>query len=101
MERIQIDADNPSEAIIFQITDETRLYALEEEDWFWILNHEQILEDGISWGVSIDEVTDGLWCFTNDYDNVDHWIDIGRDAINQMYVGDRVQLDYLTIRRVV
>tara|TARA_R110002020_G_scaffold260159_2_gene474405 strand:- start:1 stop:312 length:312 start_codon:yes stop_codon:yes gene_type:complete len=99
-DHIRIDASNIN--IVFDnLTDETRIYALEEEGWVWILDHEQMLEDGKEWGISIDEVTDGQWFFKNEHDKFEHRIDTGRDAINNMYVGDRVQLDFLTIRRIV
>jgi hypothetical protein len=100
MDVIRIDATKIN-VVFNNLTDETRIYALEEEGQVSILNHEKILEDGKEWGTPIDEETGGEWILTLEKQDSSQVINTGRDAINQMYVGDRVQFDFLTIRRIV
>jgi|TARA_R110000787_G_scaffold4159_2_gene16131 hypothetical protein len=94
-DHIRIDASNIN--IVFDnLTDETRVYALEEEGWVWILDHEQMLKDGKEWGTPIDVETNGEWWAGPHYS-----FDYGTDAIANMGLGSTVDMDYLTIRRIV
>jgi hypothetical protein len=79
-DHIRIDASNIN--IVFDnLTDETRVYALDEEGWVWILDHEQMLKNGIA----EKELENLGWTY-------DFW--------NSMELGDTVYMDYLTIRRI-
>tara|TARA_Y100001963_G_C6767385_1_gene443048 strand:+ start:1345 stop:1641 length:297 start_codon:yes stop_codon:yes gene_type:complete len=94
-DHIRIDASNINIAFD-NLTDNTRVYVLEEEGWVWILDHEQMLKEGKEWGTPIDVETEGAW-----WSGPHYRFDYGTDAIADMELGDTVDMDYLTIRRIV
>ena len=92
------------------------LYALEEDGRVWLLTGPEMDQESEDWSITLDETTDGLWALQS-FDksaglrnrrdeaiwnsSIASWMyHKGRHAVDNMIVGDRLELDFLSITKL-
>jgi len=90
------------------------LYALEEDGRVWLLTGPEMDQESEDWSITLDDTTDGLWALRS-LDRVTlgmhreaiwnpsiaSWMyHKGRHAVDNMIVGDRLELDFFSITKL-
>ena len=95
------------------------LYALEEDGRVWLLTGPEMDQESEDWSITLDEATDGLWALRSLgrhhrsgglgnrrgkaiwNSSIAAWMyHKGRHAVDNMIVGDRLELDFFSITKL-